>query len=48
MIENFSVFDFQLSDEDERDKGSGQKDNCFLRSSRPEWVDRLSTRTLNI
>ena len=49
MIENLSVFDFELSDEDMRAMRSlDRKTTAFFDHRDPEWVERLSTRVLEI
>jgi 2,5-diketo-D-gluconate reductase A len=49
MIENFSVFDFALSDEDmSAIRALDRKTTAFFDRRDPEWVERLSTRKLNI
>jgi 2,5-diketo-D-gluconate reductase A len=49
MTQNFSVFDFALSD-DEMDaiKALDTKTTAFFNHRDPEWVERLSTRKLDI
>ena len=49
MIQNFSVFDFALND-DEMDaiKALDTKTTAFFNHRDPEWVERLSTRKLDI
>lgn len=49
MIENFSVFDFQLSDADmEAIRSLDRKATAFFDHRDPEWVERLNTRKLEI
>jgi 2,5-diketo-D-gluconate reductase A len=49
MIENFSVFGFVLSDEDMTAiRALDRKTTAFFDHRDPEWVERLSTRKLNI
>jgi 2,5-diketo-D-gluconate reductase A len=49
MIENFSVFNFALSDEDMTAiRALDRKTTSFFDHRDPEWVERLSTRKLNI
>ena len=49
MIENFSVFDFELGDEDmSAIRALDKKTTTFFDHRDPEWVERLSTRELNI
>lgn len=49
IIENFSVFDFEMSDEDMSAIRSLDRDTtAFFDHRDPEWVERLSTRKLNI
>jgi len=49
IIENFSVFDFELSDEDmSAIRALDRKTTAFFDHRDPEWVERLSTRKLNI
>lgn len=49
MIENFSVFDFTLSDEEMNAiKALDTEKSAFFNHRDPEWVERLSTRKLDI
>jgi diketogulonate reductase-like aldo/keto reductase len=49
MVENFSVFDFQLTDEDmDAIKKLDRKATAFFDHRDPEWVERLNTRKLDI
>lgn len=49
MIENFSVFDFELSDEDmSAIRALDKKTTAFFDHRDPEWVERLSTRKIDI
>ena len=49
MIENLSVFDFALSDEDmSAIRALDTKTSAFFDHRDPEWEERLSTRRLNI
>jgi 2,5-diketo-D-gluconate reductase A len=49
IIENFSVFDFELSDEDmSAIRALDRKTTAFFDHRDPEWVERLSTRKLDI
>lgn len=49
MVENFSVFDFELSDEDMAEIGTlDTKATTFFDHRDPEWVERLSTRKLEL
>lgn len=49
MIQNFSVFDFALSDEDmDAIKTLDTTTSAFFDHRDPEWVERLSTRKLDI
>jgi len=49
MIENISVFDFQLSDADmEAIRSLDRKATAFFDHRDPEWVERLNTRKLEI
>lgn len=47
MIENFAVFDFELSPEDmEKIKAMDTKTTAFFDHRDPEWVEKLGTRKL--
>lgn len=49
MVENFSVFDFELSDEDmSAIRALDRKTTAFFDHRDPEWVERLSARKLDI
>jgi len=49
MIENFSVFDFALSDDEmSAINGLDTERTAFFNHRDPEWVERLSTRKLDI
>lgn len=49
MIENFSVFDFELSDADmSAIRALDTKTSAFFDHRDPEWVERLSSRKLDI
>jgi diketogulonate reductase-like aldo/keto reductase len=49
MVENFSVFDFVLSAEDmETIKTLDTNTTAFFNHRDPEWVEKLSTRRLDI
>ena len=49
IIENFSVFDFELSNEDmSAIRSLDRNATAFFDHRDPEWVERLSTRKLNI
>ena len=49
IIENFTVFDFDLSDEDMRAiRALDRRATAFFDHRDPEWVERLSTRRLDI
>lgn len=49
MIENFSVFDFTLSDDEMNAiKALDTEKSAFFNHRDPEWVERLSTRKLDI
>lgn len=49
MIQNFSVFDFALSEDDmDAIRGLDTNTTAFFNHRDPEWVERLSTRKLDI
>lgn len=49
MIQNFSVFDFELSDNDmDAINSLDTEKTAFFNHRDPEWVERLSTRKLDI
>ena len=49
MIENFTVFDFELSDDDmSAIKALDTKTTAFFDHRDPAWVESLSTRRLDI
>jgi 2,5-diketo-D-gluconate reductase A len=49
MIQNFTVFDFELSDDDmSAIKALDTKTTAFFDHRDPEWVEKLSTRRLDI
>jgi diketogulonate reductase-like aldo/keto reductase len=49
MIQNFSVFDFALSDDEMNAiNGLDTEKTAFFNHRDPEWVERLSTRKLDI
>ena len=49
IAQNFSVFDFQLSDADmDAIRALDRKTTAFFDHRDPEWVERLSTRKLDI
>lgn len=49
MIQNFSVFDFELSDNDmDAINSLDTEKTAFFNYRDPEWVERLSTRKLDI
>lgn len=49
IVENFSVFDFELTDEDvSAIRALDRKATAFFDHRNPEWVERLSTRKLDI
>jgi diketogulonate reductase-like aldo/keto reductase len=49
MVENFSVFDFQLTNDDmDAIKKLDRKATAFFDHRDPEWVERLNTRKLDI
>jgi 2,5-diketo-D-gluconate reductase A len=49
MIQNFTVFDFELSNEDmSAIKALDTKTTAFFDHRDPEWVEKLSTRRLDV
>jgi diketogulonate reductase-like aldo/keto reductase len=49
MIQNFAIFDFELSDEDmSAIKALDTKTTAFFDHREPEWVEKLSTRKLGV
>jgi 2,5-diketo-D-gluconate reductase A len=49
MVQNFSVFDFELSDDDMNAiRTLDSKTSSFFDHRDPEWVERLSTRKLDL